>query len=73
ANTDNNYLKILAFLPAFLTATSRVYQNHHWASDVFLGAFIGYFTAKYITDLHKQNEVSPTITNTPLISLSLSF
>ena len=73
ANTDNNYLKILAFVPAFLTATSRMYQNHHWASDVFLGAFIGYFTGKFITDLHKQNEVDPRIINTPLVSLSLTF
>jgi len=72
-NTDNHYLKVLAFVPAFLTATSRVYQNHHWASDVFLGAAIGYFTGKFITDLHKQNEIIPTINNTPLISFSLSF
>ncbi len=73
ANTDNNYLKILAFVPALLTASSRMYQNHHWASDVFLGAAIGYFTSKYITDLHKQNEVDPRINNTPLVSLSLAF
>ena len=73
ANTDNNYLKALAFIPAFLTATSRIYQNHHWASDVFLGAFIGYFTGKFVTDLHKSNEITPTINNTPLVSLSLAF
>ena len=73
ANTNNNYLKALAFVPALLTASSRMYQNHHWASDVFLGAAIGYFTGKFITDLHKQNEVDPRINNTPLISLSLTF
>ncbi len=73
ANTNNNYLKVLAFVPALLTASSRMYQNHHWASDVFLGAFVGYFTGKFITDLHKQNEVDPRINNTPLISLSLAF
>ena len=73
ANTNNDALKVLAFIPAFLTATSRVYQNHHWASDVFLGAMIGYFTGKFVTDLHQQNEVSPIIYTTPLVSLSLSF
>ena len=73
ANTDNNYLKVLAFFPAVLTATSRVYQNHHWTSDVFLGAFIGYITGKYITELHKQNEYEPTINSIPLITLSLNI
>ncbi len=73
ANTNNDALKVLAFIPAFLTATSRIYQNHHWASDVFLGAVIGYFTGKFVTDLHNQNEVSPYINSTPLFSLSLSF
>ncbi len=73
ANTNNDALKILAFIPAFLTATSRVYQNHHWASDVFLGAMIGYFTGKFITDLHTENEVTPYINSTPLVSLSLTF
>ncbi len=73
ANTNNDALKVLAFIPAVLTATSRVYQNHHWASDVFLGAMIGYFTGKFVTDLHKQNEVTPFINSTPVVSLSLSF
>ncbi len=73
ANTNNDALKVLAFIPAVLTATSRMYQNHHWASDVFLGAVIGYFTGKFVTDLHNQNEVTPYINSTPLVSLSFSF
>lgn len=73
SNTNNNALKALAFIPAILTATSRVYQNHHWASDVFLGAVIGYFTGKFVTNLHNQNEVTPIINTTPLVSLSLTF
>lgn len=73
ANTNNNFLKVAAFIPAVLTITSRMYQDYHWASDVFLGAAIGYFTAKYITNIHHQNELNPTINNTPLISFSLNF
>ena len=72
-NTNNNALKVLAFVPALLTAASRVYQNYHWTSDVFLGAVIGYFTGRFITDLHKQKEVGPIIYNAPLVSLSFSF
>ncbi|MCF6270358.1 MAG: phosphatase PAP2 family protein [Melioribacteraceae bacterium] len=73
ANTNNDALKVAAFIPALLTAASRVYQNHHWTSDVFLGAMIGYFTGKFVTDLHKQNEVTPFLNSTPLVSLSLAF
>jgi hypothetical protein len=72
-NTSNDALKVLAFVPAVLTAASRVYQNYHWASDVFLGAMIGYFTGKFVADLHQQKEVNPIIYNTPLVSLSFSF
>src|ERR1035437_5870805 len=46
--------KILAYAPAMYTAASRVYQNFHWTSDVFAGAFIGYFVAKWAVDLHER-------------------
>lgn len=73
ANTDSYALKAAAFLPAFLTAISRVYQNHHWTSDVFLGAAAGYFVGKFVTDLHAEKELTPQIAQIPLLSLSLSF
>ena len=73
ANTENTAWKIAAFIPAFLTAISRVYQDYHWTSDVFLGGIIGYFTGKFITDLHNEKELNGQIQTTPLISLSLSF
>jgi membrane-associated phospholipid phosphatase len=42
----------LAYGIATLTALSRVNDNAHWASDVFFGAIIGYFTAKAIMALN---------------------
>ena len=36
------------------SAAERIYANEHWASDCFLGAAIGYFTADWIMDLHKK-------------------
>ena len=30
-------------------------NNDHWASDVFLGSAIGFFTAKAIVALHKKD------------------
>ncbi|MDP4243552.1 MAG: phosphatase PAP2 family protein [Bacteroidota bacterium] len=50
--------KILVYAPALYTATSRVYQNFHWSSDVFAGAFIGYFVAKWAVDLHERGGAS---------------
>jgi len=52
ANTD--FLKGLAYLPAALTLISRVYQDHHWVSDTFLGAVLGYLIATWVVDQHKN-------------------
>jgi hypothetical protein len=45
----------LAYGLATLTALSRVNDNAHWASDVFVGSAIGYFTAKAIVRRHAKN------------------
>ncbi len=52
-NTENNYLKVIFYIPAFMTAFSRVYQNHHWFSDVLFGGVVGFSIAKFVTGLHK--------------------
>lgn len=49
---DKAFVPPLAYGIATLTALSRVNDNAHWASDVFLGAVIGYFTAKAIMALN---------------------
>jgi membrane-associated phospholipid phosphatase len=55
AHTDDLFLKALIFTPAVVTAFSRVYQNLHWASDVFLGGMIGYLIGNYLVDKHNNN------------------
>lgn len=74
-NTDSDFLKGLAYIPALMTAFSRVYYNKHWTSDVFMGALIGYFVGKFAVDLHKQTEaMNPeTFTHRPILSFSLSL
>lgn len=56
SHTDNNWLKALFYAPAILTTASRVYHHQHWTSDVFLGASIGYFVGKFVTDRHKKDD-----------------
>ncbi|MGK9368901.1 phosphatase PAP2 family protein [Melioribacter sp. Ez-97] len=60
-NTDSDYLKALFYLPAVLTAVSRVYHDNHWTSDVLLGAAIGYLTARWVYGKHARNDSSEQI------------
>ena len=53
---DYPVVPYVAYSVATLTALSRVNDNDHWASDVFLGSAIGYFTAKAIVGMHSDNE-----------------
>lgn len=55
---DIKFVPPLAYGLATLTSLSRVNNNDHWASDVFLGSAIGYFTAKAVINLHKHKENS---------------
>ncbi|MDD2899873.1 MAG: phosphatase PAP2 family protein [Desulfuromonadaceae bacterium] len=42
----------LAYGLASLTGLSRMYDNKHWASDVFFGAALGYFVGKTVVRYH---------------------
>lgn len=53
---DNVFIPPLAYSIATLTALSRVNDNAHWASDVFFGSVIGYFTATAIVGLHSNKK-----------------
>jgi hypothetical protein len=55
-NADSPALKVIAFLPAALTAFSRIYQDYHWTSDCLLGGIIGYAVATWVVDQHDRNE-----------------
>lgn len=51
---DKAWVPPVAYGIATLTALARLNNNGHWSSDVFLGAALGYFTAKTIIRLHKK-------------------
>ena len=46
----------LAYSLASLTTLSRVHDNAHWASDVFIGSAMGYFITKMIVKNHSQDK-----------------
>ncbi|PWV51776.1 phosphatase PAP2 family protein [Chitinophaga sp. S165] len=41
---------------AIMTGTTRLYQERHWGSDVWLGASLGYFVTKGIFKRHRDLE-----------------
>lgn len=46
------YVPPIAYGLASLTGLSRIYDNKHWASDVFFGAAIGYVVGKAVVRYH---------------------
>lgn len=50
------YVDILAYSLATLVALSRVHNDRHWASDVFIGSSIGYFVAKKICSIERNRD-----------------
>jgi hypothetical protein len=52
---DYPFIPPLAYSIATLTALSRVNDNKHWASDVFFGSALGYYTAKAVVGFHEKD------------------
>jgi hypothetical protein len=50
---DNRIVPPLVYTTSTLIALSRVHNNAHWPSDVFVGSAIGYFTGKAIVVSHR--------------------
>jgi len=55
-NVHPTWLKVLIYVPAVMTAYSRIYQDMHWTSDCVLGGALGYFIAYWVVDLHENND-----------------
>lgn len=55
-NSKNKFMKVLYYVPALLTAYSRVYQDKHWVSDVLIGAVLGYAIGKWTVKIHDEND-----------------
>ncbi len=53
STTDNVYLKVLYYIPAVITAVSRIYHNQHWLSDVVVGAMIAILITNVLVNFHK--------------------
>jgi membrane-associated phospholipid phosphatase len=70
-NAKQDWLKVLAYLPAGLTFIARIYHDRHWTSDNFLAATIGYFIATWVVDQHEKKESMVEIS--PSFPLSITI
>ncbi|HIJ88058.1 MAG TPA: phosphatase PAP2 family protein [Desulfuromonadales bacterium] len=57
----NPYIPPVAYGLASLTAFARIYDNKHWASDVFFGGAVGYFVGKTVFRYHTLSKSALTI------------
>lgn len=56
---DHAWVAPTVYTVATLTSLSRVYDDRHWASDIFAGAMIGYLTARLTLATTPRLEVFP--------------
>jgi len=54
--SDSFWVDALAYTAAGLAAVYRVHDRKHWPSDVFAGSAIGYFSARAINALNKDDD-----------------
>ncbi len=52
--SDYPWITFLAYGLASTTAFARIYDDHHWASDVFMGAAIGTAVGWAISEFHRE-------------------
>lgn len=52
---DKKWVAIASYSIATIAGLSRIHDNKHWATDVFSGAILGYFTSKAIIKNEKKN------------------
>jgi membrane-associated phospholipid phosphatase len=75
--SDSFWVGAASYGLATLVAVSRVANNEHWLSDVFLGSIIGYFVGKEVLALNRPSGVGrPTLglgTAPGGLSVSLRF
>ena len=62
ANHYDPPIPLIAYTYATLMGLSRIYQDHHFASDVLAGAAIGYFIGKSLSRIHKDFDSRIVIT-----------
>ena len=74
---DKKWVAPTVYSIASLSAMSRVHDNAHWASDVFVGSAVGYFFGKALVKYHTcenpKLSISPTVLIGGISGLSFKY
>lgn len=70
--SDNIIVPIACYAAASLVGLSRITEDAHWASDVFVGAVLGYLTAQEVL-ANNPSEVSRHCDTSRRLSFGWSF
>ncbi len=75
AYKDKMWVPIVSYSLATLTGLSRIHDNKHWATDVFAGAVIGYFTGRFVfrSYMNKNNVTIQPVSGNGYSGLSLRW
>jgi membrane-associated phospholipid phosphatase len=63
---DHKWVPPICYGVAALTSISRINENAHWTSDVFLGSVLGYFITKTVVNRHVNKE-NPALSVMPVM------
>jgi membrane-associated phospholipid phosphatase len=60
--SDNKWVPTVAYTMASLVGISRITGHDHWATDVFVGAVIGYSVGKLVYKLNRSKKIKLVVT-----------
>lgn len=61
AYDDSKFVPILAYSSSALVGLSRIHDNKHWASDVAMGAAVGWATGKFVAKRLNRDTSEPQV------------
>ncbi len=68
------FVPIIAYSLATLVGISRIVENAHWASDVFVGAGLGFLTGKLVVNnYHRFARIKDPVQNKGTVSFNLQY
>jgi membrane-associated phospholipid phosphatase len=55
--SDSKWIPAASYTMASLIGVSRIAAHEHWASDVFVGAVVGYTVGKLVYKLNRSKKI----------------